>query len=459
MAKIINIYHNSSCLNFISPRSEFEEFYQSFLDSQLGRFHEAIPWKNLVRLFKNKTRRGSGRHGLFTLKGQLALMFLKPYTGYSDRKLIERLNTDYSFQFFCDVYIGPENRLTDYKIVSKIRCRLARHLDIGQFQEVLARYWGPHLELPNIVLMDATCYETNMRYPTHVKLLWECCEWVYRQLKKFNKVRKGRMPRSKYKEQKDKYLNYQKCKKKTHKLRYRRTRSLLYLLDKLIDQSEEMISGLPGHIQAPAAYCRRMEIIKEVFIQQKYWHENGQKPDNVIVSIAKSYIRPIVRGKEVKRVEFGAKANIIQAGGINFIEHLSYDAFHEGIRLKSCVQTAQKLTNTKCTHLGADRIYGTNVNRSYCKRKNITHSFVRKGKAGKYESQRKQISSILSKERSTRMEGSFGTEKNHYGLRRIDARTQLTETLWIVFGIHTANAVRMSKKMNTSKAPPGKQVA
>ena len=55
--------------------------------------------------------------------------------------------------------------------------------------------------------------------------------------------------------------------------------------------------------------------------------------------------------------------------------------------------------------------------------------------------------SILSKERSSRLEGSFGTEKQHYNLQKVKARTKATEILWIFFGIHTANAVRMIEKM------------
>ncbi len=53
-----------------------------------------------------------------------------------------------------------------------------------------------------------------------------------------------------------------------------------------------------------------------------------------IVSIDRPYICPIVRGKENKRVEFGTKVNNIQIDGISFIEHLSFEAFNEGIRMK-----------------------------------------------------------------------------------------------------------------------------
>lgn len=45
------------------------------------------------------------------------------------------------------------------------------------------------------------------------------------------------------------------------------------------------------------------------------------------------------------------------------------------------------------------------------------------------------------------MEGSFGTEKQRYSLDKIKARTELNEILWIFFGVHTANAVRIAKRL------------
>ena len=71
--------------------------------------------------------------------------------------------------------------------------------------------------------------------------------------------------------------------------------------------------------------------------------QKGHTVKDLIVSIDKSYIHPIVRGKETKSVEFGSKVNMIQTDGINFIEHLSFSAFHEGIRLPQCVARATKI--------------------------------------------------------------------------------------------------------------------
>ncbi len=58
-----------------------------------------------------------------------------------------------------------------------------------------------------------------------------------------------------------------------------------------------------------------------------------------MVSIDRHYLRPIVRGKEHKSVEFGAKVNNIQTDGISFIEYLSFKAFK---RLPSSTPTTDE---------------------------------------------------------------------------------------------------------------------
>jgi hypothetical protein len=124
-------------------------------------------------------------------------MFLKAYVGCSDRKLFSYLNGNIDFQMFCDIFLGVD-RISNYKIVSEICCELSNSLDIKMLQEVLAGYWKPYLKSTNIMIEDATCYETSMRYPTNVKLLWECTDWSYKQLKLICKYLKIRMPRNKY---------------------------------------------------------------------------------------------------------------------------------------------------------------------------------------------------------------------------------------------------------------------
>lgn len=103
----------------------------------------------------------------------------------------------------------------------------------------------------------------------------------------------------------------------------------------------------------------------------------------------------------------------------------------------SSIQYARLLFRKKVTHFAADTIYATNKTRKYCSSSPspIYTGFVRKGKKARDEDQRSKLRSLLSKERSTRLEGSFGTEKEHYNLRKVKARTEETEILWILFGL------------------------
>ena len=57
----------------------------------------------------------------------------------------------------------------------------------------------------------------------------------------------------------------------------------------------------------------------------------------------------------------------------------------------------------------------------------------------------------LARVRATAMEGSFGTQKEHYDLRRVKARTKLTEILYIFFCIHTANVVQLADRIEQSR--------
>ena len=449
MSKLRRIFETTPEISFISPQKEFSLYWNSFLESELGSIYQSIPWQYLVKALKLREKR-KGRTSQFSPQGKLALMFLKSYTGLSDRKLYEHLNGSIQYQLFCGIFLGP-NALADFKIISKIRTELARNLNIREIQDVLAKAWKPYMENTNIVLEDATCYETYMRFPTNVKLLWESTDWMYWQLKLTCKHLKIPTPRTKYLEQKEKYYAYMRMRKKPWKQTTKRTRSLLYLLNKLIEELDKVEDQHRIYLKFPEKYYQKRRVIRKVLAQQQEMFTTGTRsvPER-IVSISKSYIRPIVRGKEVKKVEFGAKVNMIQVDGINFIEHLSFDAFNEGPRLINSIRYSRTLFG-KTTHVSADNIYATNANRKWCTSQHITTNFKRKGRAGKHEDHRQIIAAELRKERATRMEGSFGTEKQHYSLDKVKARIKENEILWIFFGVHTANAVRIAKRLAQEK--------
>ena len=98
----------------------------------------------------------------------------------------------------------------------------------------------------------------------------------------------------------------------------------------------------------------------------------GSIPDRIVI-ISKPYVRPIVRGKESKNVEFGAKVNNILVDGISFIEKLSFNAFNEGTRLVHCLKMHKRLFGVDAKKIGGDAGYAGTINRDHCK-ENVSHT-------------------------------------------------------------------------------------
>ncbi len=371
-------------------------------------------------------------------------MFLKHYCCCSDKKLVEQLNANIDYQFFCDIHLG-HHRLRNYKIVSQVRCELAQSLSIENIEKVLCSHWSAYMKQPGCIFTDATCYESEVRFPTDQKLLWESVHWSHHQLKIVCKTLKLKLPRTKYLKWEKRYIGYSKMRRKTNKKRTPLTRALIHLLQKI----NKELDGLEKQytLEMPSRYYKRRATIKKIGKQQELLFVKGEKPKNRIVSIDKEYLRPIIRGKEIKAVEFGAKVNKLQIDGINFIQRISFDNFNEETQFKNTIYKAQGLTKVKVKTVGADAIYATNKNRVFATSNKIQTDFKPKGKPSKHRKQQLQLAKIITKERATRLEGSFGKEKEHYHLKKIKAKTKKTEILWIFFGIHTANCLEIGRRM------------
>ena len=228
-------------------------------------------------------------------------------------------------------------------------------------------------------------------------------------------------------------------------------------LSKQIGQWNRICKIHTVDITLTAEQSKRLSALKEVCRQQSALAQKKEVKHR-IVSIDRPYIRPIVRGKENKRVEFGAKVNNIQIDGISFIEHHSFEAFNEGVRLQECIEYQQELTGVKVAKVGADTIYANNDNRRYCTENGMTTCFVRKGPKPKDENADTSTARrIIGTLRSTAMEGSFGNQKQHYSVGRIAARNSRSETLLLFFGIHMANAATLAARQLASEGKEKKR--
>ena len=238
MAKIQNISEIHPTLGF----TEFdiiEKYRKSFHESELGRLHSVFPFERMAKV-AGLSRQHPGRRNVFSPSVKIALMVLKAYTGFSDWQQVEHLNGNIHYQMFCEIMIDPSSPMTNFKIVRAIRNKIASRLDIDSLQKVLASHWKLYLDNLHVCMTDATCYESHMRFPTDMKLLWESIEWLYRHICGHCKKLGIRCPRNKYADVSESYLSY--CKKRKRKSSRTRMlkRRMTRLLEKLIIQRDEI---------------------------------------------------------------------------------------------------------------------------------------------------------------------------------------------------------------------------
>ena len=423
---------------------------QAFYNTSLGQLFQAIPFNNLCKHIPKPKRAisGKGCTPWFDVKGGIALQILKSYLRCSDALLVEQLNGNWQMQMFCGIQLLPNEQIKDRDIVGRWRTYLGGHLDIDKMQISCVRHWKPFMEHTHTGFSDATVYESYIQYPTDANLLWQSCCDVYQMIRLSRKKGKLRATRINHQKRKTQYLSYAKRRKKSKRQNKKICKSLLKYLQRLIELLGQLLQK--HTIGLSARQAGRLRTINKLKEQQwQLYFGNQAKVPERIVSLHKPYVRPIIRGKEVKPVEFGAKVNMLQVDGISFIEHLSYDNFNEGTRLKSTIHLQQRYFGA-CYQIGADAIYATNANRRYCTEIKIATSFVAKGTQGKLKEQKSQMRSIPGKVRSTVMEGSFGNEKNHYQMNKIKARTKNNEEAWIFFSLLTCNAMQIAKRMQAT---------
>lgn len=423
----------------------------AFYNTSLGQLYQAIPFDQLSNQIPLPAHAISERgcKPWFDVKGGMALQVLKSYYRCSDAMLIEQLNGNWQMQMFCGIQLKHGEQIKDKDIVGRWRSYLGKHLDMDKLQMSCVGHWKPFMEHTHSGFCDATVFESYIEYPTDAKLLWKSCCDVYQMVKQLRRNLRLRTTRINHQKRKITYLTFAKRRKKSKRQNKKICKLLLKYLQRLLENLGELLKHYPLYLNTRQS--KRLKTINKVKEQQwQLYFGNHSKVADRIVSIGKPYVRPIVRGKEIKPVEFGAKVNMLQVDGISFIEHLSYDNFNEGTRLKSTIHLQQRYFGA-CHQIGADAIYATNENRSYCTKNNIATSFTPKGNEGKLREQKSQMRSILTKVRSTVLEGSFGNEKNHYQMNKIKAKTEENEKVWIFFSLLACNAQQIANRMQEAQ--------
>ena len=143
--------------NLLFPHQQL--LHKRFLQTDVGRLYLAIPFDALAAKIPSPKHSisGKGCKPWMDVKGGLALMFLKHYLCLSDALLMERINTDWSLQYFCGVQLKPHEVIKDTNLPSYWRSYIGTHLDIAALQKELAAFWKVELTDTSISSQDATC--------------------------------------------------------------------------------------------------------------------------------------------------------------------------------------------------------------------------------------------------------------------------------------------------------------
>ena len=168
-------------------------------------------------------------------------------------------------------------------------------------------------------------------------------------------------------------------------------------------------------------------VVGEVYRQQLWLYENKkQSIDDRIVSLSQPHIRPIVRGKAGKAVEFGAKLSASCFDGYVFLDHISWDNFNESGDLKVQVESFKTYTGYYPESVHVDKIYRTRENRAWCKERGIRISGSPLGRPQKNISKEKKKQALEDERIRNSIEGKFGQGKRRFSLGRVMAKLSHT---------------------------------
>lgn len=292
------------------------------------------------------------------------------------------------------------------------------------------------------LLMDATVADQMIRFPTDLGLLNEAREISESLIDELHKQTGGKKPRTYRQQARKAFLSISKRKKPGGKMIRKGIRQQLQYVRRNLGHIERMLDELMAEAGMPFPLGHKLQrqywIIQHVYAQQKRMYETkSRRCDDRIVSISQPHVRPIVRGKVGKNVEFGAKVSVSMIGKLAFVDHLDWDAFNESRDLIAQVERYRERFGFYPEVVLADGIYGTRVNRRWLKEHGIRFGGKLLGRPRKVTSENmdeiKQLKRQRREDERSRIpvEGKFGQGKNGYRLNQIRARLASTSEAWV----------------------------
>jgi hypothetical protein len=225
------------------------------------------------------------------------------------------------------------------------------------------------------LIVDATCAPADISYPTDLGLLngarvhtEKIIDILYKQIQE----KAHKKPLTYRNLARKDYLALAQKRRPTRNKRRQAIKKQLQYIKTNASHIEQLIDAGASLEGLNKKQYKTLLVLTEVARQQQWLCDNKkQSISERIVSLSQPHIRPIVRGKAGKSVEFGAKISATCFEGYVFLDRMSWDNFNESGDLKAQVEAYHSFTGYYPESVHADRIYRTRENPAWCKEKGI----------------------------------------------------------------------------------------
>ena len=197
------------------------------------------------------------------------------------------------------------------------------------------------------------------------------------------------------------------------------------------------------HIPLPNWLLRRYWVLPHLYHQQyEMYKTNTRRCDNRIVSISQPHVRPIIRGKQGKTVEFGAKISVSLTGKrLALVDQLHWNARHEGHDLQGQVEAYKRRYGCYPEAVIADKAYGSRDNRSFLGQRKIRFAGKPLGRPptitpeNKDEMKRQKAQRRQEYRERIPIEGKYGYRLNNIRARRTDTSVAWINSIFLVMNL------------------------
>lgn len=464
---------------YVSPNQLVLEGFETPFAQKLSKknrwvvLSDLIPWDRVVKIYDKNFYSNEGRP---PVNGRVVIgaIIIKHMLDLTDRETILQIQENVFMQYFIGLSSFTNEEPFSHTLFVTIRERLGLEV-ITEVNEIILQHHNlmkqdivvqedadvqetkdDDIESKNDsnenqgkLLVDATVAPQNITFPTDLKLLNASREKSEELIDKlYDKLVHNEKPRTYRNIARKEFLNTAKKKQKSFKEIYKVNGSQIRYLARNINHIFEMLSAYISLGELVAIPMRKrdyeyLQIIQKVYTQQNFMYTNNTHTiEDRIVSIHQSHVRPIVRGKEGKKVEFGSKLNVSMVKGFSSIDRMSWDNFNEGKCLKETVEKYKTKFGYYPKEVLADQIYCNRENRQYLKEKNI----ILKGKQLGRPKKDQASSNLVSPGERNPIEGKFGQAKVGYGMNLIRAKLKNTSESWVASIILVLNLVNLTRR-------------